>query len=330
MKATVSMLGVLLLLIFTSTAQPVITGASKLKAGDWYRTQEAFTATAVAGTTGINQTWNYSGLVNRTGFTAYDSVALPGGVPIPPVFSGANLMAYSTNIEPGSSYTNYNFLKTAGDTVRIMGSYSGNINETTSYQPPYTVFPYFPYTYDTYHIASTQEIDVYNGHADTTDYSIDYVATGYGTLILPGNRTFTNVLQVERIFYIVDPVFGTLNEVSNYTFYMAEGIPLPLLEMDIDTYNGAVNFVRYTTSYGRAAAVGPTYTFIGNGNWNNPANWQGGIMPPANITPGSSIVINHAPGGSCIINVPVTIPPGVQFIVSTGANLVLPGNLTIQ
>lgn len=331
MKAIVPIVGFFLLLCMTGAAQPIITGASKLKAGDWYRTQEALATGTVAGNTGINQTWNYSGLVNRIGFTAYDSVAVPGGVPIPPIFSSANLMAYSKSFEPGSSYTDYNFLKTVGDTVRVMGSYSGNITQTASYQPPYTVFPYFPYTYDSYNLVYTKEIDVYGiGNIDTTDYSIDYLVTGYGTLLLPGNRTFTNVLQVERVFYTIDPVFGTLNEVSNYTFYMAEGIPFPLLEMDIDTYNGAVNFVRYTTSYGRAVAIGPTYTFNGNGNWNNPANWQGGTMPPANITPGATIIINNAPGGSCIINVPVTIPAGVQFIVSPGANLVLPGNLTIQ
>lgn len=120
--------------------------------------------------------------------------------------------------------------------------------------------------------------------------------------------------------------FGSTENTS--VFYMTPGNPLPLMEVSI--FNNNIEAINYMTSFYAGPAIGPTYTFTNNGNWNNPANWQGGIMPPANITPGSFIVINHAPGGSCIINVPVTITPGVQFIVSTGANLVLPGNLTIQ
>ncbi len=328
MKTIVATFSVILLLAISATAQPVITAASKIKPGDWYRTQHAYAAITVAGSTGINQTWNYSNLVNQVGAVGYDSAALTGGTPIPPVFAASNLIVYGRSSNGIVTDSVYDFLKVTGDTLRMMGGYLGNSSNTDSYQPPITSFPYYPFTYDTYTLESTAQVSAHsNGNSDTTYYFVDYLVTGYGTLILPGNRTFNNVLQVQRTFYLDDPLLGFPEEI--YTMYLTEGIPWPLLEMDTDEYTNEVNLVKYMTSYG-SGPVAASFSFTGNGDWSNPANWQGGVMPPANLTSGSSIIINHIPGGSCTINVPYTVSPGVQFIVSPGARLVLPGNLTIQ
>ncbi len=315
-----------LLLGITSTAQPVITAANKFKPGDWRRIQEAQITGVVAGSSGINQVWNYNNLVDMPGSSGFDSISLPSGGPIPPYFVGANLKGYLYYEYGGIVDEGDYFYKVSGDTVRNMGYWANPLDSFIQYyQNPYIVFPYYPFTYNSHASDSTLVTDVLGtGYTDTSRRNFDYKVTGYGTLILPGNRTFTDVLQVKTTTISSPFFFPEINMI-----YVKQGIPYPLLEMSISPLNGTVVGVDYMTSYG-TGPVGPSYTFTGNGNWNNPANWQGGTMPPTTFTPGSIIIISHAPGGSCIINVPVTIPPGVQFIISSGANLVLPGNLTIQ
>lgn len=70
------------------------------------------------------------------------------------------------------------------------------------------------------------------------------------------------------------------------------------------------------------------YTFIGNGNWDVTANWQDGMVPPPDISPGSEIHINSPiPGAKCILNVPYEIPNTtntIKLIVYTGNQLVVP------
>ncbi len=81
-------------------------------------------------------------------------------------------------------------------------------------------------------------------------------------------------------------------------------------------------------------AAGTTYTFNGNGNWDNPANWSNNTIPPATLTAPNRIVINPTPGGSCILNNIVggqqIIATGAEIVINPNANLVLPGNLLIQ
>lgn len=73
-----------------------------------------------------------------------------------------------------------------------------------------------------------------------------------------------------------------------------------------------------------------TYTFTGNGNWNNAANWSNSTIPPSPLPANSSIVINHAVGGQCILNVAQTIAAGANLTVNAGKNLVVQNGLTIQ
>jgi parallel beta-helix repeat protein len=72
------------------------------------------------------------------------------------------------------------------------------------------------------------------------------------------------------------------------------------------------------------------YTFTGNGNWNVPANWQTGLMPPTVLTTGSSIIINPIVGGECILNMSQTLMSGTTITVNNNAKLRLPKNLLHQ
>ena len=76
------------------------------------------------------------------------------------------------------------------------------------------------------------------------------------------------------------------------------------------------------------------YTFIGNGNWSDPANWDSNGVPPGETSPGSSIHIHSLiAGAKCILDVPYTVKAGTDpttLVIYTGNNLVVPGSLTVK
>ncbi len=73
-----------------------------------------------------------------------------------------------------------------------------------------------------------------------------------------------------------------------------------------------------------------TYTFTGNGQWTDMNNWDGGMIPPAVLPAGSSIIINPVTNGECILNTSQQVLSGGYFTVLPGKRLTMPGNLTIQ
>ena len=73
-----------------------------------------------------------------------------------------------------------------------------------------------------------------------------------------------------------------------------------------------------------------TYTFIGNGNWDDAANWALGIIPPAVLPAGSTIIINPITNGECVLSRNQEIATGAYFNLIAGKKLLLPGNLNIR
>lgn len=73
-----------------------------------------------------------------------------------------------------------------------------------------------------------------------------------------------------------------------------------------------------------------TYTFTGNGNWTNAANWQNGSIPPSPLTSGNAIVIDPVSGGQCILNTTQLISAGARITVNSGKSFLIPGQLQIQ
>jgi glucose/arabinose dehydrogenase len=81
----------------------------------------------------------------------------------------------------------------------------------------------------------------------------------------------------------------------------------------------------------RVQSNGPIqYTFIGNGNWTNPANWSNNNVPPSNSLTGSIIAIRPIVGGECIVNVPVTIAVGTKILIENNKILRMSSNLSVQ
>ncbi len=93
-------------------------------------------------------------------------------------------------------------------------------------------------------------------------------------------------------------------------------------------YNGAMTDTLYQDIIVNPKNV--TYTFTGDGNWDDGANWLNTTIPPNPLTTTNSILINNATGGKCICNVNQVLLPGSAITVKTGSNLVVTKNLTVK
>lgn len=114
---------------------------------------------------------------------------------------------------------------------------------------------------------------------------------------------------------------------------VANGVAPPVINVARLTGKSSLseNFVDdATVTISGATAQHITYTFTGDGNWSNPANWSSNLVPPATLPVFSTIIIDHVAGGQCILDVTQNLAIGAGLIVNTGKNLVIPGLLNIQ
>lgn len=73
-----------------------------------------------------------------------------------------------------------------------------------------------------------------------------------------------------------------------------------------------------------------SYTFTGNGNWSNPANWSNGQVPPSVITGSNTrIFIDPATNGECVLDVPQQVSSGATIEIKEGKAFRVNGNLVI-
>ena len=72
------------------------------------------------------------------------------------------------------------------------------------------------------------------------------------------------------------------------------------------------------------------YTFNGNGNWDNPANWSNNTLPPAILTGNASIIVDPPVGSECILNIVQRVQNGAIFTVKDGKKFTIAGDLIIQ
>jgi PKD domain len=101
------------------------------------------------------------------------------------------------------------------------------------------------------------------------------------------------------------------------------------------TYN--VHLVAYNgplaDTFSLPVTVSPVnviFTFTGNGNWSNAANWAGNAVPPLTLPATNTIIINPVAGGQCVLDVSQQVAAGSTFIVNSGKRFTLPGSLRIQ
>ena len=87
------------------------------------------------------------------------------------------------------------------------------------------------------------------------------------------------------------------------------------------------DFIYASTKVTTLAVV---YTFTGNGNWDDPANWSNNAIPPAVLDVSSTIVIDPPADGECVLNVVQHVGSKVNFKVNDGKKLRILGDLIIN
>ena len=119
--------------------------------------------------------------------------------------------------------------------------------------------------------------------------------------------------------------------VYNYNITIQAMFPTGISDFG-ETENGELFVTNlYGGNVSRVQSNGPIqYTFIGNGNWTNPANWSNNTVPPSNSLTGSIIAIRPIINGECVINVPVTITIGTKILIENQKVLRMNSNLVIQ
>ena len=143
-------------------------------------------------------------------------------------------------------------------------------------------------------------------------------------------------LSLKGYYLGVDFYTGKLFKIKfnslNYTYDISSQIISPTGISDFgETENGEL----YATCLNngnvyRVEAYIPTYAFIGNGNWTEPANWSNNTVPPSSFPSGGIIAINPIAGGECVLNVQVMIPVSTKLIIENNKQFRMNGNLVIQ
>lgn len=72
------------------------------------------------------------------------------------------------------------------------------------------------------------------------------------------------------------------------------------------------------------------YTFTGNGDWNDAANWSPAIVAPPVIPAGMEVHIDPIVTGECIRNGDILIKTGGTLLVQPGKKMTVTGNLTAE
>lgn len=213
----------LLLLPVQAMAQPTLSNVEDYTIGFSARYVEC--NPAAVGNAGANQTWDFSTL---TPLNANDTTSISvTAVPAQPMFPGANMVLH----QPGRSvYLN----KTAAET-QIVGLYDTLQDARITYTDPVKSMTR-PVTFGMNYTDNCAELDTIATYTANGTGNIVVSADGWGTLKLPPNTTFTNVIRVKSIQTQVDTVdfLGTPMEVTitftTHAWYDANQ-PSALLQM---------------------------------------------------------------------------------------------------
>ncbi len=301
--------------VLPAMAQPTITSTS-LSPGEVFVFYNMSITGFPAPATGANKTWDYSAVADSGGYTI-DSFKAVSSTPYGSLFPAANIALLTT-------LGSYGYYQNSSSNFATVGFILPG-TDTAYYSKPLSNV-HFPFTYNSVYKDSAKYFSHSTGRIDTTKEIIKQQGTGYGTLKLPGGHTYSNVLQVtSQTIHIFSFGNFSFTDTSTSVTFLQQGSNFYLMSVSLNS-QGEVEDAQYLHT---GAIVTTDYTFTGNGNWNNAANWSGGKVPPSTVPSGSKVIISPQAGGKCIINVPVTVSTGATFTVKAGALLTINGNLII-
>ncbi len=213
----------------SSTTTPVV--------GETFSNQVAQTNNLPSYAGGANQTWNYSGLVDSS-VAASVQVLLPSATPDAALFPTSNLAVRTAN---NANFVYFNSQASQLSIVGLDAADTGQINYTT----PRIYLPY-PFAYNSFYTDSVVgEVERYGAIFRGKD---SLKADGYGTLNLPGGKSYTNVLRVQYIENVTTvkdttasiggfPISGTFTaNIRTVSYlYFTPGTHVPLLTVNETT-----------------------------------------------------------------------------------------------
>jgi trimeric autotransporter adhesin len=141
--------------------------------------------------------------------------------------------------------------------------------------------------------------------------------------------SFSRIRRIDGLTGIITTVSG-----SNRGFYGDGGLSTAAWiqgnGLATDTANqlymadAIQNYIRKTS-----VQLTVRYTFTGNGNWDDAANWIYGQIPPLTLGSNTEIVIDPVPGGECVLNRMQQVSATNKLYVKPGKRLRVTGNLVI-
>jgi hypothetical protein len=230
-----------------SNAQITLTSAfNKPVSGDSYNTKGFDSTTVINRSTGANKLWNFTSLASNLS-TSNLSYTVSSSALNPAAFPGASLASFDAfNLSNG-----YNYYKTNGSNFEFMGV-TDNTPSTVSFSNT-AIEAIYPISF------GSNYSDTYGGLGTFSSTTASYLGTvnvnasGTGTIILPGNVTLTNCLQVvtSRTIMINIPATITATVIDKYYDYYHSSQKFPIISIQyssgsssfgpIDNFSAEVN-----------------------------------------------------------------------------------------
>lgn len=236
------------------------------------------------------------------------------------------------------SYLNPNklFIATEDGTFFYTNNHGVSWNKTTTFTGP---GPWYLYGACILNSRINDKVVWYGG----SGYSNPPVfkSTDGGASFLPMSDGLPSTLVNEIIAVPGEAFLFAATEAGPYVYVTAENKwhPLSAANTPIQFFSSveyipSENTVRFgTMGRGiwdfRLLATTITYTFTGNGNWDNPANWFNNMMPSGTLLPGSEIIINPPGNGECVLNVELRLNSNTKMKVMPGKKFRVTGSLNI-
>lgn len=206
---------IVILIPLTFLAQPVLTmeNCAPVPGSSFEMLQLDEMSPLFPGAAGENVTWDFSTISADSPITSMNHIfAPPSSSPYYSSHPTATVVRYKQEV--------HNFYVSTSDSLVFVGA---NGSDSYNFSPdPYLVLP-FPFTY----LNTTSNTSSNWGNSGTDDYELSlsgtYTADAYGTLILPGGITLTNVLRViideEEVFYVPADNFTLETHRTIYRWY---------------------------------------------------------------------------------------------------------------
>jgi hypothetical protein len=210
MKKFFTLTTLMICLFGISFAQPTFNQSDWLAIGDMVSSADCDTAGVQHGPSGANQTWDFSTLVVGS-MNPPSSIVSPASTPYASTYPSADMVYYQDDGYGGEVFS---YINATSSMAEIVGQAIDTNNVSyyqISYPNAYTI-ALFPTTYNT----TGNDTYMRNIPLVTTPFlmelrtygSIDFIADGYGTLILPSG-TYTNVLRTKTIHNATDSLVYT-------------------------------------------------------------------------------------------------------------------------